>query len=145
MTRIDFYVLKDHGRDASTRFACRLSCRALSAGMPIHIHTRDHDDAAALDALLWDYPQHRFVPHDNLTTTPTPRAPVHIGHAAPLHTSGLLINLHDDVPEFFGRFDRVAEIVVEETKSQSRTRYAHYRHRGYPLHNHQLDEWEREA
>ena len=127
------------------RFACRLSLRALGQGLPVHLHTASEKDAHALDTMMWDYPRHRFVPHDNLAHVEAPRAPIHIGAGEPVHNSGLLINLDDHVPNFFGRFDRVAEIVVEETKPQSRERYAHYRHRGYPLHNQQINEWERDT
>ncbi|MCZ6854116.1 MAG: DNA polymerase III subunit chi, partial [Gammaproteobacteria bacterium] len=54
----------------------------------------------------------------------------------------VLINLSDHVPTFFGRFERVAEIVVGETTNRGRERYQFYRDRGYPLFDHHLDDWE---
>lgn len=145
MTRIDFYVLQDMTRDAAMRFACRLSLKGIHSGMPVHIHTNDEQDAGNLDQLMWDYPKHRFVPHSVIAGAPqadTPAAPVQIGCTEPHFNAGLLINLADDVPTFFGRFDRVAEIVVNETRDQGRDRYTHYRKRGYPLHHHDMDNWE---
>ena len=144
MTRIDFYVLTDMTRDAAMRFACRLSLKGFQSGMCVHVHTNDSSEADNLDQLMWDYPKHRFLPHAVLAESSTDHTavPVHIGCAEPNYTSGLLINLADQVPTFFGRFDRVAEIVVDETRNLGRDRYTHYRKRGYPLHHHELDNWE---
>ena len=147
MTRIDFYILSDMTRDAGLRFACRLSLKGYQKGHPILIHTRDEAEAQDLDALMWDYPKHRFLPHEiveksDANTPKVANTPIHITWEAPLRNTGMLINLTDEVPDFFGRFDRVAEIVVDETKVSGRTRYKHYRDRGYPLHHHELDQWE---
>jgi DNA polymerase-3 subunit chi len=52
----------------------------------------------------------------------------------------LLINLAADVPDFFSRYERVAEIVDgnAERRAQSRERYRFYRDRGYQLNSHQV-------
>ncbi len=52
----------------------------------------------------------------------------------------MLINLAAEVPLFFSRFERVAELVNEQadTRSQGRARYSFYRERGYPLHTHEI-------
>jgi len=52
----------------------------------------------------------------------------------------LLINLSDQVPLFFSRFERVAEIVGgnEAARKQARERFRFYRDRGYPLNSHEL-------
>lgn len=57
-------------------------------------------------------------------------------------TSQLLINLSPAIPTFFGRFERVAEIIVESSRTEGRDRYKHYRDRGYPLYHHELNDWE---
>ncbi len=148
MTRIDFYGLDDKGVDAGLRFACRLCDKALSSGHIVHVHAASQPQAQQLDELMWDYPKHRFLPHTlvaaDAETAPEP-APIHIGWDAPRHAEGLLINLHEDVPTFFGRFDRVAEIIVKDTIEQGRARYRHYQHRGYPLHYHDMAGWEERA
>jgi DNA polymerase-3 subunit chi len=141
MTRVDFYVLQDVDHQAAHRFACRLAVKAMSTGHPVHVHTDGQDMARDLDELLWHYPEHRFVPHareDQLPGT----APVVIGWSAPPTPDGLLINLASTVPTFFGRFERVAEIVVQARRDIGRERYRFYRDRGYPLFHHELDEWE---
>ena len=143
MTRVDFYILADVSTDASMRFACVLGLRALKASVPVHIHTDDEASGKALDELMWDYPKRRFIPH--AIVSDNTQAPIHIGWTQPELAEGLLINLATKVPPFFGRFDRVAEIIVEETKEGGRERYKHYRHRGYPIHDHQLSDWEHHA
>ena len=122
-----------------------LALRGLGAGLPVHVHSADQSAAERVNALMWDYPKRRFIPHqmvveDAALATDTP---VHIGWQAPHRNEGLLINLSEDIPAFFGRFDRVAEVVVELTKDASRERYRQYRHRGFPIQNHQLNDWER--
>ena len=143
MTRVDFYILDDLDRDASMRFACRLGLKAYQTGHAVHVHVDDQDQATNLDELMWDYPKHRFLPHEIVEPGTVPTSPVQIGFQPPHHTEGLLINLSASVPAFFGRFDRVAEIIVGATREEGRTRYAHYRDRGYPLHHHEMSDWER--
>lgn len=145
MTRIDFYILPDMAQDASLRFACRLGLKGFQAGQLVHIHTGDVTSATALDELMWDYPKHRFLPHQLITAEPAKQgagAPIHIGYGEPEIAEGLLINLSNEVPVFFGRFDRVAEVIVGDSRAAGRARYKHYRDRGYQLHHHELNDWE---
>ena len=144
MTRVDFYILEDEGMDAAMRFACRLCLKAYQGGLPVHVRAADAEQAKNLDELMWDYPRHRFIPH-RLNGQNDSAAPVHICTEEPEVSEGLLINLGNDVPSYFGRFDRVAEIIVGETKDVGRERYSHYRKRGYPLHHHELNDWEERA
>ena len=148
MTRVDFYQLPDKDLDASLRFACRLCLKALGSNMPVHIRVDDQPQASIVDQLMWDYPKHRLVPHAVIDGQEDPKAhvadrgnhPVHIGWQVPSHDTGLLINLGSDVPSFFGRFDRVAEIIVDKSKTLRRKHYKFYRQRGYPLHHHALED-----
>jgi DNA polymerase-3 subunit chi len=52
----------------------------------------------------------------------------------------VLINLAAEVPEFFSRYERVAEVVDADAvrREQSRERYRFYRDRGYKLNTHQV-------
>ncbi|MEM7079472.1 MAG: DNA polymerase III subunit chi [Pseudomonadota bacterium] len=142
MTRVDFYLLEDHGAAAAQRFACRLCLKALQAGQLTHVHMDNAAAVAQMDELLWNYPNDRFLPHTIATGDADTRNPIHVSDAAPLLEEGLMINLGSEIPAFFGRFDRVAEIVVAEARDAGRERYRHYRERGYPLHHHEIKEWE---
>jgi len=141
MTRVDFYILQDVDLTAAQRFACRLTVKALSSGSTVHVHVDDQSSAQAFDDLLWQYPEQRFVPHA-CEDAADADAPVVIGWNPPRAPDGLLINLASSVPTFFGRFERVAEIVVEARREDGRDRYRFYRNLGYPLFHHELDDWE---
>jgi DNA polymerase-3 subunit chi len=109
----------------------------------MHLHVADEAAAADLDDLLWNYPEHRFVPHGLAGDRHgAARHPVEIGWQPPADPEGLLVNLAPEIPSFFGRFDRVAEIVVDANRDDGRARYKFYRDRGFPLFHHDLDEWE---
>jgi DNA polymerase-3 subunit chi len=51
-----------------------------------------------------------------------------------------MINLAADVPDYFSRYERVAELVDGNAtrREQSRERYRFYRDRGYSLNTHQV-------
>jgi DNA polymerase-3 subunit chi len=148
MTRVDFYILGDPGLDAGLRFSCKLAAQIAKDNTPLHISVDDMQRATELDELMWDYPRHRFLPHkivaENIGKDETSAEDclIHIGTQEPLVSEGVLINLGTNVPAFFGRFERVAEIVVGETKEAGRARFRHYRERGYPLYDHHLTDWE---
>ena len=143
MTRVDFYILPDVDLEARRRFACRLACLAVTRGQRVHVHLDDAAASTDFDALLWAYPDNRFVPHAVGGELQTIDAPVLIGHTVPDHDfADLLINLGGAVPSFFGRFERVAEIIVQQLREDGRQRYKFYRDRGYPLFHHELDQWD---
>ncbi|MCZ6642851.1 MAG: DNA polymerase III subunit chi [Gammaproteobacteria bacterium] len=142
MTRVDFYILQDVELTAMQRFACRLACKAVDSGSQVYIHTTNEHLAEDFDELLWAYPEQRFMPHGQHNKEAASGAPVVIGWEEPEGHDDVLINLSDHVPTFFGRFERVAEIVVGETTNRGRERYQFYRDRGYPLFDHHLDDWE---
>lgn len=146
MTRIDFYILQDVNLAAQHRFACRLAIRALSgrstAGQRVVLHTADEATAREVDELLWHYPDRRFLPHAVQHAPGADQAPVLVSWTEPPHFDGVLMNLAPEVPEFFNRFHRVVEVVVGETRDQGRDRYRFYRHRGYPLYDHKMEDWE---
>ena len=52
----------------------------------------------------------------------------------------LLINVSDQIPNFFSRFERVAEVACQGPAilAASRERYKFYRERGYELQVHNL-------
>ena len=146
MTQLDFYVLQDVDRSAMLRFACRLAAKAARTGQPIYVHAASAEQAREFDELLWCYPPQRMIPHGLVGSPEALDAPVLIGNAAELAeevpVAGLLINLSEEPPAFVERFERAAEIVVEQTRASGRARYRHYRERGHPLKHHEMGDWE---
>ena len=125
--------------------ACRLAAKAFSRNMLTHIHTPGGNEAAQVDTLLWTFRDGSFVPHcvadDPIAHDPAAGMSVVIGHGhEPAERCELLINLAPDVPRFFSRVARVAEIIDAdpERRAAGRDRFKFYRDRGYPVDTHNL-------
>ena len=141
MTRIDFYILAERARDNRYSLACRLADKAYQQGHRVLIHTASEEEARHMDRLLWTFRQGSFVPHGRIGDADTQNTPVLITAAADApEEHDLLINLHPDVPTFFGRFERLIEPVDrdEAARNASRQRFRFYRDRGYPLQSHDI-------
>ncbi|MCW8972827.1 MAG: DNA polymerase III subunit chi [Gammaproteobacteria bacterium] len=141
MTQVDFYILDDPAADARQRFACRLAEKAWQQGHQVYIHTGDPVLSARLDDLLWTFRQGSFVPHGLDDDPASDEVAIHIGHGEePRHHDEVLINLGQDLPLFFSRFRRVAEVVDnnEENRRAGRERFRFYRDRGYALQSHSI-------
>ena len=145
MTRVDFYVLETASPQAREVFACRLAEKAWGQGLGIYIHTRGAAETARMDTLLWTYRDGSFLPHLTADAArrddPTEATPILLGHGPePERHTELLINLGTDVPGFFSRFDRVAEIVGggDGEREAARERFRYYRDRGYALDTHPI-------
>ena len=150
MTRVDFYLLQggatgstpggggNIGDDAKLALVCRLTDKAFRLGHKIYIYTPDAALAARIDDLLWVQNPGSFIPH-HIYKEGEPIAPVAIGAVPPPPAlDEVLVTLSAEVPDFFSRFARVAELVgADETeKAQSRVRFRFYRDRGYALQTH---------
>lgn len=142
MARVDFYVLPQAGEPGRRQFACRLAEKAYRLDHTVHIRTPDDGVAGAMDELLWTFRDGSFVPHEVVAPgQPDVEAPVTVGTRPPARrTAELVINLGDDVPEPDADCVRIAEIVSsdEDSRRQSRQRYARYRELGHTLETHNL-------
>lgn len=153
MTRVDFYILPDADPAQRPLLACRLAEKAYGQGLKVYVHTATEGEALHLDELLWTFRDGSFLPHAIAKGTDPDFAesaksgsvpvlvPVLVGHDhEPSTHMDVLINLGAEVPRFFGRFERVAELVDQrpEQLALSRERYRFYRERGYELNSHQL-------
>jgi DNA polymerase-3 subunit chi len=138
MTKVDFYILKNGSTDHT---ACKLVEKAYSLGHRVYVHTDSENQAKQIDDMLWTYRAGSFVPHQRLQSGDEKESPVLIGHqGSPEVDCDVLINLAQEVPLFFSRFERVAELIGsdEENRQQGRQRYRFYKDRGYPLDTHDL-------
>lgn len=149
MTRVDFYLLSSAEPGAKQRVACKLADKTFRLGHRTYLLAPDRAAARTLDELLWTLEPGSFIPHGimgepNLQPQVLPVLPVLpilIGHEEPPPDyTDVLISLCPAVPDFFSRFQRLAELVgaEEEEKQRSRDKFRFYRDRGYPLETHQL-------
>lgn len=140
MTQVDFYILEGSVPRSRLVFACQLANKVVGMGHRVFVQTPSEGAARELDEVMWTYQDGSFLPH--CLAGQDPEAPVHIGHAAePGEGFHLLINLAADVPGFFSRFERVAELVDgdDTRKAQGRGRFRFYKDRGYPLKTNQIN------
>ena len=138
MTKVDFYIL---GSNAREHTACKLIEKAYSLGHQIYVYTDSEAQARHIDELLWTFRDGSFLPHELIQSGQEGRSPILVGSAnAPESSNDVLVNLGENVPLFFSRFLRVAEIIgnTEDSKRQGRERFKFYRERGYPLDTHEL-------
>lgn len=132
MTRIDFHLnVADH-----LLYTCRLVRKAYGSGLKVVCYSTRHELLEHLDTLLWTFSEQDFLPHvvsghPDIAQTPI----VLTDKADDISHYDLLINLDDQWPPFFSRFDRLVEIVGtdEDNKALARQRYKFYKERGYPL------------
>lgn len=137
MTRIDFY----HGAQDRIAVACRLIDKALQQKLRVLVYAPDKAIAHAIDQSLWTAAHTAFIPHCMAEHRLAAETPVLIAcDANTVPHDEVLLNLHDEWPPSFSRFQRLLEIVgrEEHDKLQARTRYKFYKDRGYPIQTHNL-------
>lgn len=140
MTKIDFYVGKTNSLQARLMLACKVVVKAHQQQLHTYIHTDSATTSSRLDDLLWTFNDLLFIPHA-IAPVREQNERILIGHEhEPMENCGLLINLSNEIPGFFSRFERLAEIVDQEESVllAGRKRYQFYRDRGYNLDYHQL-------
>ncbi len=141
MTQIDFYILSEQPAHNRDMLSCRLAEKVYKLGNRLYIHAASQTEASRVDDLLWTYRDGSFIPHEIYRKGQAMESPVVIGHhEEPDVEADVLINLAADVPLFFSRFERVAEIIgqQDEEKNSGRERYRFYRDRGYALKTHNI-------
>ena len=139
--RVDFYILPDHTAIGRLQLACRLAEKAFERGHTVYVQAAAEGQAQQLDDMLWTFKQNSLVPHARYPCAPDETAPVRIGSgAAPDWEAEVLINLALDVPDFYQRFQRVAELVDQEPTvlQASRRRFKFYREQGLQPQTHKL-------
>ena len=144
MTQIDFYILPDTTLEARLDFACRLAETIAGKGYRLHLHAEDEAMALDLDERLWTFRPDAYLPHALLGGDLADSVAVTIGWEHPpeplADTPMAMLNLAPDIPEWFSRFARVAEIINQHQQVlvAKRECWQTYKQRGYPVKAHQL-------
>ena len=107
-----------------------------SQGMRVVVYAPNGGDCERLDRLLWTHPPTGFTPHCHANSVIATETPIVLASALdqPIHDECLL-NLSDEIPPGFGRFQQMVEIVSTDDSDRlpGRERFRFYRERGYPL------------
>jgi len=139
MTRVGFYVIQASDCRQRLHVAARLADKAFKQGHRIFINANDESQARELDQLLWTFRPSSFLPHGLAGEEHSENIEIAWGQEPQSHND-LLINLNLEIPTFFSRFNRVAEVVTQDPKSLAALRksWTFYKDRGYQLEKHDL-------
>jgi len=139
MTRVGFYVVQSAEPGQRLQVAARLVDKAVQQGHRVFINAVDEAQGRQFDELLWSYRPASFLPHGIAGEQDSQQIAIGWGQEPGDHND-LLVNLQLAVPEFFGRFNRVAEVVTQDEQSLAvlRQSWRFYQARGYQLEKHDL-------
>ncbi len=134
MTQISFF----HGARNRLQAIAAWLVRAGGEGRQVLVYVPAGERSEQLDRLLWTHPATCFVPHCRAKDPLAPETPIILASEldTPAH-DGCLLNLSDEIPPGFSRFQQLIEIisVEDEDRLPGRERFRFYRERGYPLEN----------
>jgi DNA polymerase-3 subunit chi len=143
MTKIHFYT----GLPDKVSYACNLVSKVLQRGKRIVVYSRNDDLLKRFDQALWSFQPLSFVPHvmrdDTLAgITPVLLAATAPEPAEPLAHHEVLVNLDQELPHFFSRFDYLMELVGQDSQDNhaARERWKFYKDRGYSIEHHPKSE-----
>ncbi len=134
MTRISFL----HGAPDRIQSAARWLQQAWTARQAVLVYVPDDAQAARLDRVLWTQPALSFTPHCRADAPLAGETPILLADRLddPPHENCLL-NLSNELPPSFSRFEHVVEIVSTDDADRlpARERFRFYRDRGYAIEN----------
>ena len=137
VTRITFYFNAPDKLDV----ARKLATKAYQSGQQALVYTADPVQAQAADQDFWTAQQLSFLPHVRCEHPSAAETPILIGdNPDALARADVLINLALEPPVFFGRFERLLEIVTADPmdRARARARFRYFKERGYALESHDL-------
>lgn len=138
MTKVHFFHgARDRVDAAIVWLQYAWSQRADVSAQQVVVFAPDGPIADRLDRQLWLQPAGSFVPHCRDDSPLANDTPVVIGASlAKAAAHRQLLNLSNEVPPEFSRFDAVIEIVSQgDDRLPARERFKFYRERGYELRN----------
>jgi DNA polymerase III subunit chi len=126
-------------------YVCRLLRKAVNSGARLVV-VGDANTLNSLDALLWTFSEHEFLPHCRVDSpieqrmfSPVVLAPdLQDPSALPHHQ--MVVNLGRQVAAGYERFERAFEVVSldDQDRQDARQRWKHYADRGYSITKHDL-------
>lgn len=135
MTSVRFYLHDQTGTLAKLDMACRLLRKIYTSDNQAYVLMGDAEAAASLDDAFWVYEPTAFIPHSLADAKDDEQlnAPIQIGTYIPKDAiQNRLVNLSDEMPDSYDRFEQVLEIVggEPEAKESARLRYKNYQDAG---------------
>lgn len=132
MTEIKFFFNVDN----KVRYACRLAKKAFDGGRRLVVYAPTPALADEFDRALWTFSPYSFVPHVKAGHALAADTPIVIAvDDANLSHHEALLNLGDEPPPFFSRFNALREVVLadDEDRVRARERARFYKTRGFAV------------
>jgi len=136
MTRVDFHF----NAPDKLHYASRLVRKIYRGGKRVVVHG-EPVAIAEFDRLLWTFSALDFIPHVGAGDPLAPHTPVLLcSETCETPHVEVLVNLAQSTPAFFGRFERLVEVVGgdEADRARARERWRFYKDRGYAVHSFDL-------
>lgn len=132
MTEVKFFFNVDN----RIAYACKLAQKAIVGGKRLVVYAPDDGVASAFDRLLWSFSPLSFVPHvraDHALAANTPIVIAQESSTLPHHDA--LLNLGNEPPPWFTRFELLREVVSTEhdDRALARERLRFYKSRGFEI------------
>lgn len=138
MTRVSFL----HGAADRIQAAAQWLQQAWGRRQAVLVYVPDEADANRLDRILWTQPQLSFLPHCRADSPLVAETPILLTDRldAPPQEQCLL-NLGNELPPGFSRFEELVEIVStnDADRLPARERFKFYRERGYAIDSRDID------
>lgn len=127
-------VLFLHGASDRLAAAARWLAEAAVARRNVLVYAPREETAERLDRLLWTQVATGFVAHARADSPLAAESPIVITRdIGTLPHDQVLLNLGDELPPNFSRFEELVEVVSDddEVRLPARERFKFYRERGY--------------
>lgn len=139
MTQVFFY----HGAADKIAAACALLGGAYAKRKPMLVFAPDSDIANGVDRMLWTHSALSFIPHCRADSPLAAETPILITDSLDsIAQDERLMNLSQEIPPGFSRFESLIEVVgqEEEERLAARERVKFYKDRGYEVRYFDLSE-----
>lgn len=139
MTRISFL----HSAADRVQSAAHWLQQAWSQRQAVLVYVPDAEQSTRLDRILWTQPALSFVPHCSAAAPLAAETPILLtGRLDDPPQDTCLLNLSNDLPPSFSRFEHLVEIVSTDDVDRlpARERFKFYRERGYAIESRDISE-----
>jgi DNA polymerase-3 subunit chi len=132
LTQVFFY----HGASDKIAAACALLSGAHAKKKPVLVYALENAVASSLDRMLWTHSALSFVPHCRADSPLAAETPILItDNLETISQDERLMNLSQEIPPGFSRFESLIEVVGQEDddRAAARDRVKFYKDRGYEV------------
>lgn len=132
MTQVFFY----HGAADKIAAACALLSGAYAKKKQMLVYAVDNAVASSVDRMLWTHSALSFVPHCRADSPLAAETPILItDKLETIAQDQRLMNLSQEIPPGFSRFESLIEVVGQEEndRTTARERVKFYKDRGYEV------------